>query len=773
MSNRQSVKMATLGLGILVILTAGSIGWAQDGAALVSQLSGQAEAPQRNATQLAQAYQEAMDYLLPLMSADNVASRYNYQIMLQNMSSYASRPGAEAERQALAKVIIQTVEQKEMPDTVREWCVRQLSRMGGAEALPLLTKLMSSDDKNLRDYARQALEKNPAPGATDVLLKELAAAKDNAWKIGLIYSLGMRRAAAAVTPIAASLNDSDMAVTQAAIAALAEIGDQNSIRALSGVLESPDPLRSSKAAQGLVYVAQRMVKDGDNADAARLFSMLNSWAARKGDASTFSVRVASITGLAVCDPDGATDQIAALIRNPNPKLRAAAIEAARRSPSAAPVQMLARMLPDLDAASQAQVLVLLGERGDPGSIGAIKGFLASSNPTVSMAAIDALAQIGTVASAEALMTLVNNSSRTVQQAALAGLAIMPGADVSAYIDTQARQAQGQDRVTAITLIGQRGEDGAADKLLGYAEETDSDIQGAAFDALAMVAADVDVQALADLVTEVKSSSVRAKATAALKAALAEAEDKDAAAETIAARMETADPEAKVALLTSLSSLGGAEALGVVVGMTRSSDETLRDAAIRTLCAWPDYEAAPLLLDIAADDQTSLTHHVLAIRGGLRLISSADPTVVSDQTELCMRALKVARRDAEKQQVVAALGTLGSQAAADCLVELASEGTLRNEAALAAIQCASGMMRSNRQAAMAVAQKIRDMDISETINTQADSLISGRGGRGMGMGMGMMRGGAGTRQMMNRGTGMRQGGAGMRQGGTDTRGRRGQ
>ena len=327
----------------------------------------------------------------------------------------------------------------------------------------------------------------------------------------------------------------------------------------------------------------------------------------------------------------------------------------------------------------------------------------------------------------------------MRQAALAGLAIMPGSDVSAYIDTQARQAQGQNRVIAITLIGQRGEDGAAPKLLAFAAESDPQIRSAALNALVEVAVGTDVPVLANLVADAQDASVRTKGIAALKAALAKAEDKDAAADAIATRMRTADAEAKVTLLTSLSTLGGSRALTMVTESADTTDEALRDAAVRTLCAWPDYEATTVLLDIAADDETSLTHHVLAIRGALRLIASADSSVATDQTQLCLRALDVARRDAEKQQVIATLGTLTNQAAADCLLKLAAEGTLRNEAALAAVQCATNMMRSDRQAAIAVAQKIRDMDISDTINQQTDMIISGRGGRGMRGSRTMMRG----------------------------------
>jgi hypothetical protein len=153
----------------LVLLTTTQSLYAQDMDELLNQLSGKAEAPARNAEQLSQAYEKAVDYLLPLMSADDVGSRYQYQITLQNICSYASRPGAENERRAVAIVLCGKVETAEMPATVRNWFVLQLQRIGKDESVKTLTDLLSSEDKELRDYARRALEKNPSDDAMQSL----------------------------------------------------------------------------------------------------------------------------------------------------------------------------------------------------------------------------------------------------------------------------------------------------------------------------------------------------------------------------------------------------------------------------------------------------------------------------------------------------------------------------------------------------------------------------------------------------------------------------
>jgi NAD-dependent DNA ligase len=53
-------------------------------------------------------------------------------------------------------------------------------------------------------------------------------------------------------------------------------------------------------------------------------------------------------------------------------------------------------------------------------------------------------------------------------------------------------------------------------------------------------------------------------------------------------------------------------------------------------------------------------------------------------------------------------------------------TMKTEAALATVDLAGRMMATDRQAARTLAQKIRDMNISEEVNRQTDAVISGRG-----------------------------------------------
>jgi HEAT repeat protein len=702
---------------------------AQSGEELVRQLCGKADAPARNAGQLAQAYQGALDYLLPLMSAEDVGSRYAPQILLQDMGSHASRPGAEAEREVLARVLIKNADQPNLPDTVRHWIVLQIERIGKGECVPGLAKLMTAQDGHLRDYARRALEKNPDPSATDALVKALAEATDPQWKIGLINALGSRGDEAAVRPLADMLRDAHSRVAASAVTALSNIASEESGTALFSVFETPLSPLHMKAAQGLIDIAQELTRHNDLATATLIYEALYGGATElsqeSDEVNPFNIRAAAIVGLITCDPEKAIEQIAEPMQDKDPKVRAAVVQGARQARSKAPLHVLTALLPTLDPQSQVQVLGLIGDRGDLSSIEPVKKALGSNEESVRLAAIEALTKVGADDGAEALFEIAVAGSGAGQKAARDGLAVMAGPRVEEIVAARAASGDGNARAVAIGLLGKRRAPGTAQTLLDYAADGDAEISRAAFGAMVDVAGTIDVATLADLVAKTKAGPARDAGITALRAALANAADENAAAEAVIGRMETADAGARIAMLGCLDAGGGPAALAAVCEAAQSPDETLRDAAIRTLGNWPDFEGAEMLVGIASKPQTSLTHYVLAVRGALRLIAAGESAPMEERVALCLATMDHARRDDEKRQAITTLGALPCQEAIDRLMELIEGETLKTEAALAAVDLAGRMAATDRQAARDVAQKIRDMNLSDEVNRRADAVLSGR------------------------------------------------
>jgi len=723
---RTLLRISVVAMTMLALsLTATSVAQTTD--ELINQLCGRTPAPARNAAQWAEAYEKAFEHLLPLMSAQNAGSRYAPQILLQDMGSHAARPGAEIEREALAKVLAKNVDRADLDRTVRHWIVLQLERIGKGESVPCLAKLMTDPDEHLRDFARRALEKNPDASATDALLKALVQAKDAKWKVGLINALGTRGARIAVQPLQDALGDADPSVAAAAVTALANIGGQDGARAILSVFEMPLSPLYMKAAQGLIDIAQERVRRNDLAGAMEIYGWLyegaTSFARNNPDINPFNIRAAAIVGMIACNPLQASEQIHTWMHDEDPKVRAAVVAAVRASPSKAPTRALTALLTELDPQSQVQVLGLLADRGDLSSVDPVKRLLDSHQEIVRLAAIETLTKIGTDDGAEALLPIAVAGSGPAQRAAREGLATMAGPRVEEAIAAYAAAGRPETRVVAIGLLGKRRAAGTAEILLSYASDADEQIARAAFAAMADVADTIDAATLADLVAKAKAGGPRDNGVTALRAVLSAAKDKDAAGQAVIDRMKTADAGARIAMLTALDASGTIAALAVVCDAAQSPDEALSDAGIRTLSNWPSFEAVETLVALVSRPQTPLTHYVLATRGALRLIGASESAPMDQRVAMCLATFDKARRDDEKRQAIATLGALPSPKTIERLQELLKNEAFKTEAALAMVDLAGRM--TDRQAARELAQKIRDMNISEEVNRRAEAVLSGR------------------------------------------------
>jgi HEAT repeat protein len=707
--SRKLSRITNLAMRILIVFAVTQGARGQSAEELLNQLRGRAQGPQRSAEQLAQAYQTAVDYLLPLMSADDVGSRYDYQIALQDMGSYAARPGAEAEREALARVLCRTVETAEMPATVRNWFVLQLERIGKDESVKTLTNLLSSQDKELRDYARRALEKNPSEPAMRSLERALKEAKDPVWRAALVHSLQERSQFETITAQNVVL--------------------QQNAAVMANTLKKGTAADQIVAARGLVDIAGRLVKQQKFDEAMSIYVDLNDWAIdrekRPEQEDVFFIRAAALNGMATCDGQRAVEIVRTAMKSENPKIRSVAVKAARNAPTKDAMRALTEMLAELDPYFQKQVLGLIADRGDLSSVKPVKAVLQSEDESVRLAAIDTLSRIGGDDAAKALLEVAVAGEGAAPKAAYDGLSVMVGPAVEEVIGAQAASGSVNARVVAIGLLGERRTAGALESLRGYAGEDDGDISAAAFKALAAVADSADIQTLAVLLTRTKSGPARQNAVTTLKSVLAKAQDKDAAAKVIIGQMETSSAEIRLSLLTTLNALGGTTALEAVAEAARSSDEALRDAGIRTLSDWPDYEAAPILLEIASRPETSLTHHVLAIRGAIRLVKAGTTAPMNERAELCFAAFDHARRDEEKKLAVSAMGSVPDNKVVQRLLDLIKNDNLKVEAGLAAVDLAGNMAATDRQAARDLAQKIHDLNISDEVNRRADDLLRGR------------------------------------------------
>jgi HEAT repeat protein len=673
--------------------------------------------------------EQTVNDLLPKLAADTVRDRYSAQMELQNLALSAGRPGVEAERAELATILAAKAADATVPQPARVWVVRQLEYIGAAESVTALTSLLNGQDGELKECARRALEKNPAPAATEVLRAALKQGGEPAWIIGLIQSLGGRRDSGAVELIKPHLSNRETA--RAACSALAKIADPQALAALWGAYDEG----IAGAADALVAAGNRLVSAGDKVAAKDLFNRLylagttGSGAtpqAAKQPIAPVQVRSVALVGLAAADPASARSFIDEALQQQEPALQFAAVTAAeaahgKAGVTAALVPLLPKLSPNakvfvlraLDASAEAQIIAAAG---DP-------------DEAVRIAALEALSRVGSAASAAILVKAAAENASGTQKAAAAALARISGPGADAAIAKAASDGDAKTRVVAINALAQRNDQSASSALLQYAADADPAVSTAACAALGKIGTDKELEGLIQLVLTQKTSG----AVSALQAVASRATDKAAAAQKLIALTKTAEPQQLASLYEILAVLGGKEALTATSIAAGSNNEQVKDAAIRALANWPDFSATTPLLVIALDPHVTRVHNVLAVQGIARLVKSSDKEPAAIRLKTAIAAIHAAARDEDKKLLLSALASVPDKAAGDAIIPFLSMPKYQQEAGLAGITLAETLRRTDRPAARDLAQAIKNANLSEDLTRRADAILTRTSGPARGQG----------------------------------------
>lgn len=640
--------------------------------------------------------------LVPKLGATNVEDRYGPQMELQSLAARASRPGAEAERVELARVMAARAADATVSQPARVWMVRLLEWCGGAEAVQALTALLNGQDLELRECARRALEKNSSPAATENLRTALEKGGDASWRIGLIQSLGERGDQRSVGLIAQSLDNRDLAF--AASCALAKIADERAIKALWRAFDH----KNAAAAAALIAAADTLVAKDNFRRSAAIYSRLYAAAANG------QVRAAALIGLAKAQPAEAKRIIPEALSGVDAKLQSAAISAAREVYGKNVSDVLAGLLPNLNV--QAKIFALRAL--EPSAETQVIAAAADADQTVRVAALETLGQIGSSKSVTVLMTAAVEKSGDEQKTAAIALAAISGPSAGDTIAKMAAQGQSPFRAAAISALAARNDRASAPALLGYASDPDRLVSRAACAGLEKIGSEAELEGLARLAL----SGTSPGAEAALQAVASRAKDKAGAAKTILALSQAAEPGQAAALFETLTIVGGSQALTAVSTAAASENQTVKDAAIRALASWPDFAAVQPLLAIATSANVKRIHNVLAVQGVLRLVKSSERESATARLDAAVAAMMAAQRDEEKRLGLSAIAAIPTAQAAEAIKPYLNDAKLRTEAGLAGAALAQTLAKTDEPAAKSLAMAVKDADVSQSATQKAEAVL---------------------------------------------------
>ena len=181
-----------------------------------------------------------------------------------------------------------------------------------------------------------------------------------------------------------------------------------------------------------------------------------------------------------------------------------------------------------------------------------------------------------------------------------------GVDISAQVANYARDVgmTGALRVKLFQVIGARGDESALPALIEFAQTTDDTAAGqGALNAAKQMATTSNFESLLTIITNSANASIKNSAVDVLNKVISASKDPSAYSKAIMGSYNnTADTDAKTALLRLMGSAGGDEASNLVSKTLDADDPKMKVAAIFALRNWPNDSQFDTLFGFASDEQ---------------------------------------------------------------------------------------------------------------------------------------------------------------------------
>jgi HEAT repeat protein len=313
--------------------------------------------------------------------------------------------------------------------------------------------------------------------------------------VGVIGSLGVRRDANAIEPLAGMLKDPDADVAQAAARALGKIGTAAAAKAIEGALATVPAGNRLAFCEGLFRAAESLAAKGQRDEAIAIYDRL-----RGLEQAPHQVRAGALRGAILARGDEGLGLLREHLRSNDWILFAAAVRTAQELQGAKVTEALVAELAQLPADRQIVVIQTLARRADAAALPAIDVAAKSGPKPVRLAAI-----------------------RAVPALPAAWAVLLDG-------------AQPKQRLAALELIGQRRMTQAVPEVVNALGDADAQVRQSALRRLGELSGPEQLPGLVDLLMAAKSPQDLNAAEQAVGAVAAKAENPQSCTEKLVARM---------------------------------------------------------------------------------------------------------------------------------------------------------------------------------------------------------------------------------------------
>jgi HEAT repeat protein len=424
------------------------------------------------------------------------------------------------------------------------------------------------------------------------------------------------------------------------------------------------------------------------------------------------------------EPDNETIGIVIdALKGNDESMQSMAISLIREMPGAAVTKILARELSNLSVRGQVQLLSALADRGDRTALPAVIGATTSKDQSVQIAALKALGQLGDSSSVDLLAERAAAARGEEQKAVRNSLYRLRDPNVDGVILQRIPKVAAKVKVELIKSVGERNITAGVEVLLKTARDEDLKVRRESLKVLKSVAGPKYLPALVDLLVGVQSSSDRREAEKTVTVVAHKISDKNKQAEAVLAKLPSVKEEgSRCSLLRVLGKIGDDSALAVLRAGLKDKNAAVKDACIRALAEWPTAVAAGDLLKVVQETDNKL-HHVLALRGYVRLIGLESNRPAEDTIGMYKQAMSLASDTSEKKMVLSGLSNVKSPAALEMAVSFLQDKSLQQEAEVAVVKIAESTVESHAAESKAALQKVIDVSKNDFLRKKAQELKS--------------------------------------------------
>lgn len=600
--------------------------------------------------------------------------------------------GKRAERAELEATLIKLLAPASTFEAKRFAC-QQLAVVGSDASVPALTKLLQ--DNETIGIAGLAFGNRPSAKADKALRDALPTARDQGRR-QIISTLGNRRDAEAVKPLAILARDADAAVAEAAIRALGKIATESAAKEIAALRKEANPACQRALADASLRCAAQLAESGKAKAAAGIYEELVA------TSQPANVRRGAFNALTRLDKDGGEQRILKTLRSSDALLKPVAIAAVPSLRSETASEIFARELPALTNEEKVWMIESLAARGDAPARTVIIGSLESSDAGVRRAAATALGHLGGATAVRPLAKTIATAKDSDEiRELVSALGTLPSdRDSDKAIVAEIKGAQGDPRARLIAALATRPSPQVTTVLLEEADHPDPAVAKAAYRVLARAGADDSLPLLLQKFATLRNAALRSDVEGFVEQAVGATEDvaRRSAAVRDALR-QTHEVENRCALIRLLPACGDAPAFAELNTALSDTDSRVRDAAVRALAEWPDRSAWNSLFTIWSKPDSE-AHRSLALQGLVRLADEANAAPDEKLLARYRELIAGARDDNELKQILSALGGAANPEALKLALPLLDRPAVRAEAAAAVKKIAGAIKQKYPEAAQA-------------------------------------------------------------------------